>query len=132
MIKHCPLFAVKWEYVPCGIKENIEIEWISKGNLYDARFNFRGVSGALFKVEISSEGDESWVKLQRKNNDSTSYVPSETGKDYEILTQKTFNIRLTNVKGEQITCHGLHSASWDSSPDSWIVCPSTDFQFKST
>lgn len=72
------------------------------------------------------------MKLQRKNNDSTSYVPAESGKDHEILSQASFAIRLTNAKGDQITCSGLKTSSWDSSSDNWLACPSAGFQFTTT
>lgn len=109
-------------FVPCGLKTPISIDFISKGNAYDARFNFIGPSGAIALAEVSL--GNSWIPLVHK--DMTSLVPSVGGKDHEILSQAKFSFRLTNAKQSQIICSDVTFDKLSQATNGY-ACPG--FQF---
>jgi hypothetical protein len=91
--------------------------------------DFRRMSGSIIKAEVSL-GNGKWVQIHHQ--DTTSLVPLQSGEDHFVLEQRSFTIRLTNAKGEQISCPDLSAASWNAAQDNWLACPDASFQFSTS
>jgi hypothetical protein len=97
--------------------------------LYDARFNFLQVSGAIVKARISL-GKE-WVNLiKTETNGYTLDSSDKSGMSNKILTQDSFTIQLWNAKGEMVQQTGLTPSSFQKSGG--LFTGDSDFQFTAT
>jgi len=101
---------------------------ISNGNLYDFRFNFLQVSGAIVQAQVSLGND--WINLVKtETNGYTLDVSDKSATSNKVLTQDSFTIRLWNAKGDQIEQTGLTSTSFTSAG---LFTGNSKFQFTST
>jgi hypothetical protein len=115
--------------VPCAYTRPAQIKFISVGNMYDLRFNFLQVSGAVTLARVSLK--DTWVNLiKTETNGYTLDASDKSGLSNQILTQDSFTLQLWNARGEKIEQGGLTPQSFQQGGGLFTGEPG--FQFKST